>query len=110
GTAGDRRPARGLRQLQGAGPRRGQGGGREREEEDVSNTQAVIAPVHKTIVVDCSPERAFEVFTRELGTWWPLGSHSIGGEKITEVVFQEHVGGGGFLADRPRTGRERGRG
>jgi uncharacterized protein YndB with AHSA1/START domain len=59
----------------------------------VSNTQAVVEPVHKTLTVKCSPERAFEVFTRELGTWWPLGTHSIGGDTITEVVFEEHVGG-----------------
>ena len=59
----------------------------------MSNTQAAIEPVHKTVVVRCSPERAFEVFTREIGTWWPLGSHSIGGETITEVVFEEQVGG-----------------
>ena len=50
----------------------------------MSNTQAAIEPVHKTVVVRCSPERAYEVFTREIGTWWPLGSHSIGGETITE--------------------------
>jgi uncharacterized protein YndB with AHSA1/START domain len=59
----------------------------------VSNTQAAVEPVHKSLVVGCSPARAFEVFTRELGSWWPLGSHSIGGDKITEVVFEEHVGG-----------------
>lgn len=59
----------------------------------MSNTQTVIEPVHKALVVDCSPERAFEVFTREIGTWWPLGSYSIGGDKITEVVFEEQVGG-----------------
>jgi uncharacterized protein YndB with AHSA1/START domain len=59
----------------------------------VSNTQTVIEPVHKTLVVGCSPERAFEVFTREIGTWWPLASYSIGGDKITEVVFEEQVGG-----------------
>ncbi len=59
----------------------------------MSNTQAAVEPVHKSLVVGCSPARAFEVFTRELGSWWPLGSHSIGGDKITEVVFEEHVGG-----------------
>ena len=59
----------------------------------MSNTQTVIEPVHKTLVVGCSPERAFEVFTREIGTWWPLASYSIGGDKITEVVFEEQVGG-----------------
>lgn len=59
----------------------------------MSNAQAVIAPVQKTLVVGCTPERAFEVFTHGIGTWWPVGSHSIGGEAITEVVFEEHVGG-----------------
>ena len=59
----------------------------------MSNTQTVTEPVQKTVVVGSSPERAFEVFTREMGTWWPLGSHSIGGDEITEVVFEEQVGG-----------------
>jgi uncharacterized protein YndB with AHSA1/START domain len=59
----------------------------------VNNTQTVIEPIHKTLAVGCSPERAFEVFTREIGSWWPLGSYSIGGDTITEVVFEEHVGG-----------------
>jgi hypothetical protein len=60
----------------------------------VSNTQTAIAPVHKTLVVKCSPERAFEVFTREIGTWWPVNTHSIGdSETITDVIFEEHVGG-----------------
>jgi uncharacterized protein YndB with AHSA1/START domain len=59
----------------------------------VSNTQAAVEPVHKTLVVDCSPERAFEVFTREIGSWWPLASYSIGEDKVTEVVFEEQVGG-----------------
>jgi uncharacterized protein YndB with AHSA1/START domain len=59
----------------------------------VSNTQAAVEPVHKTLVVACAPERAFAVFTHELGTWWPLGTHSIGGDKVVEVVFEEHVGG-----------------
>ena len=42
----------------------------------MSNTQAVIAPVHKTMVVDCSPERAFEVFTRRIGSWPSEGSRN----------------------------------
>ena len=59
----------------------------------MSSMQTSVEAVRKSLVVECSPERAFEVFTRELGTWWPLGSHSIGGEKITEVVWEEQVGG-----------------
>ena len=59
----------------------------------MSSMQTSVEAVRKSLVVECSPERAFEVFTRELGTWWPLGSHSIGGEKITEVIWEEQVGG-----------------
>ncbi len=59
----------------------------------MNSMQTVVEPVSKTLVVGCSPERAFEVFTREIGTWWPTGTHSIGGEKVTDVVFEEQVGG-----------------
>ena len=59
----------------------------------MTDAQTAIAPVHKTLVVNVSPERAFEVFTSEIGTWWPLSTHSIGEDKITEVVFEEQVGG-----------------
>ena len=59
----------------------------------MSSMQTGIEAVRKSLVVNCSPERAFEVFTREVGTWWPVHEHSIGGDKITEVVWDEHVGG-----------------
>ena len=59
----------------------------------MSSAQTTIEAVKKTLVVKCSPERAFEVFTREIGSWWPTGQYSIGGDKITEVVFEEHAGG-----------------
>ena len=59
----------------------------------MSSMQSTVAPIHKTLVVGCDPERAFQVFTREIGSWWPLSHHSIGEDKITEVVFEEHAGG-----------------
>ncbi len=59
----------------------------------MSSAQTTAEAVRKSLVVKCSPERAFEVFTREIGSWWPTGTHSIGGDKITEVVFEEQVGG-----------------
>ena len=59
----------------------------------MSSMQTGIQAVNKSLVVNCSPERAFEVFTREIGSWWPLQTHSIGEEKVTEVVFEEGVGG-----------------
>ena len=59
----------------------------------MNSTQAAVEAVRKSLVVQCSPERAFAVFTREVGSWWPLSQYSIGGDKITEVVFEEQVGG-----------------
>jgi uncharacterized protein YndB with AHSA1/START domain len=55
--------------------------------------QTAVDAVRKTVVVACPPERAFEVFTREIGTWWPLHTDSIGRDKIIEVIFEEEVGG-----------------
>jgi uncharacterized protein YndB with AHSA1/START domain len=57
------------------------------------SAQTTIEAVKKSLVVKCTPERAFEVFTREIGSWWPTGQYSIGGDKIAEVVFEERVGG-----------------
>ncbi len=59
----------------------------------MSSMQTSIEAVRKSLVVECSPERAFEVFTREVGSWWPLHEHSIGGKEITEVIWEERVGG-----------------
>ena len=59
----------------------------------MSSMQTSIEAVRKSLIVECSPERAFEVFTREVGSWWPLHEHSIGGEQITEVIWEEQVGG-----------------
>lgn len=52
-----------------------------------------IAPVEKSLFVRCTPERAFEVFTREVRSWWPTAKHSVGQEKCVRVAFEERVGG-----------------
>lgn len=52
-----------------------------------------IAPVTKSVRVACSVDLAFEVFTREASTWWPLATHSLSGESARELVFEEHAGG-----------------
>ena len=59
----------------------------------MSSMQAGVEAVEKSVVVHCDQRRAFEVFTREIGSWWPLHTHSIGEDKVTEVVFEEKVGG-----------------
>jgi uncharacterized protein YndB with AHSA1/START domain len=52
-----------------------------------------LAPLVKTVRVPTSPERAFELFTKDMSAWWPLRTHSIGEEKATEVRFEGAVGG-----------------
>lgn len=59
----------------------------------MSSTRTSVDAVWKRLAVDCSPRRAFEVFTREIGTWWPKHTHSIGEEKVVEIVFEERLGG-----------------
>jgi len=57
------------------------------------SSTATIAPVTKTVHVGCEVERAFRVFTTELGTWWPLDTHAIHAGAVREVVWEEHEGG-----------------
>ena len=52
-----------------------------------------LAPLVKTVVVPTAPERAFRLFTEELGRWWPLATHSVRGEEATDVRFEGAVGG-----------------
>jgi uncharacterized protein YndB with AHSA1/START domain len=47
----------------------------------------VLTPVRKTIEVSCTPERAFDVFTKEIGTWWPLNTHTMLDGDATGCVF-----------------------
>ncbi|HKH88308.1 MAG TPA: SRPBCC domain-containing protein [Acidimicrobiales bacterium] len=53
---------------------------------------APIAPVRKTITVRVETEQAFELFTREIGSWWPLATHSVGLENSTGVSIGTSVG------------------
>jgi hypothetical protein len=49
--------------------------------------------VRKTITVELSRERAFELFTERMGDWWPLATHSLHGETAETAVFEGHEGG-----------------
>ncbi len=51
-----------------------------------------IAPVRKSVVVQATPERAFEVFTARIDRWWPK-THGIGAAPVKESIIEPFVGG-----------------
>lgn len=72
-------------------------------------TQATVAPIEKTVNVDCSVEHAFEVFTERIGQWWPLHMFSItvdeeGGNPPETVIME--MTSGGRLYERTASGEE----
>ena len=52
-----------------------------------------IDSVRKTVLVDFTPAEAFELFTARIAAWWPVRTHSYGGDAVTNVVFEQGVGG-----------------
>ncbi len=52
-----------------------------------------VAPVVKSVHVNCMIEHAFEVFTRGIGSWWPLDQHALHPGEVSEVTFEERAGG-----------------
>jgi uncharacterized protein YndB with AHSA1/START domain len=57
----------------------------------VSDAGATV--LRKSIVVPAPIERAFDVFTGELASWWPLKTHSVGAERAQSVILEGRVGG-----------------
>lgn len=57
------------------------------------NDAAVIEVVRKSVTVDCAVEEAFRIYTAEASSWWPVGSHSLFGDRVKAVVFEEREGG-----------------
>jgi uncharacterized protein YndB with AHSA1/START domain len=51
-----------------------------------------VESVRREIVVPVSAERAFEVFTARMTSWWPP-EHHIGSAPIEEIVVEPHEGG-----------------
>jgi uncharacterized protein YndB with AHSA1/START domain len=63
------------------------------------------APIRQSVHVDCPVEDAFRLFTEALSEWWPLASHSIGGEEAEDCAIEPWAGGRVF--ERTRSGEER---
>jgi uncharacterized protein YndB with AHSA1/START domain len=66
-------------------------------------TQTTDTAVRTSIVVDAPAARAFEVFTAQIGTWWPATHHILQAE-LAEMVFEPRAGGN--IVDRGVDGSE----
>jgi uncharacterized protein YndB with AHSA1/START domain len=49
--------------------------------------------LRKSIVVACTVEQAFRIFTERMGDWWPFDGHSLFDDKAESVVFEPRAGG-----------------
>ena len=49
--------------------------------------------IQKTVLVDFTPEEAFELFTARIASWWPVRTHSYGHEAVRNVVLEPRAGG-----------------
>lgn len=52
----------------------------------------ILDSVRQTITVSADRERAFRVFTEQLGVWWPK-EYSIGAADMADFVLEPWVGG-----------------
>ncbi len=51
-----------------------------------------LDPIVHEFTVPCSPERAFEVFTAEMGRWW-LPEYTGDAATFTDITIDPHLGG-----------------
>ncbi len=62
-----------------------------------------LGPVTKSVTVAAPVERAFELYTNGIGTWWPLSTFSASQRAVT-CVFES--GEGGRIFERTADGQE----
>lgn len=62
-----------------------------KEENDMSET-TTIEPVVKTLSLGIDPSAAFDLFTQQMTSWWPLASHSVGEHRAVSVRIEPGLG------------------
>ncbi len=58
----------------------------------MSTEYVTLAPVRKSITVKATAERAFQVFTERVDTWWPR-THHIGKAPMEKAIIEGRRGG-----------------
>lgn len=56
----------------------------------------MLSPIVKTIIVPTTPQLAFDVFTRDIGKWWPGETHSLSvakGDVPRAITVKAGIGG-----------------
>jgi uncharacterized protein YndB with AHSA1/START domain len=55
--------------------------------------QPGLEPIVKSLSVSLPVEAAFRLFTQDIDRWWPLKSHSVGGEDAATCIVEGWAGG-----------------
>ena len=55
--------------------------------------QTTHLTIHKAIDVEAPVQRAWDTFTAGIASWWPVTTHSIGGQRVRDVVLEPREGG-----------------
>lgn len=63
---------------------------------------SIDGPIRRELTVPADPERAFAVFTSEIASWWPMATHSVGGDETVTVSIDGRAGG--EIAEATRDG------
>ncbi|MDQ2896890.1 MAG: SRPBCC domain-containing protein [Actinomycetota bacterium] len=63
----------------------------------------MIEPLQLSFEVACDAGHAFDVWTRDIASWWPP-DHTVSGERGTTVILERRLGGRIF--ERTSTGQE----
>jgi hypothetical protein len=50
-------------------------------------------PIRQQTIVRSDVKHTFDVFTNEIGAWWPTRPYSIGGEKVVAALVEPRIGG-----------------
>src|SRR6185312_1923034 len=50
-------------------------------------------PVRQSTIVRSDVGHTFDVFVREIGTWWPRTPYSVGHERVRDVTVEPRVAG-----------------